>query len=441
MATKNGDKVVGIKGVVDPALVNLLDLRDSNGLRINKDRKPIACIENIVTILTVTEPWRDVLAFNEFALSMEKREPPPFSHAPAIGEWTDGDDDELDLWLSQQYDMRSGKTDCARAAALVARRNAYHPVRQWLDTIAWDGHARVDTWLSTFLGAHIPDGDLRTADYYTKAGAWWLISAVARIYQPGCQADHVLLLEGEQGIGKSSALRILFRDWFSDTPLQIGNKDSYGNLRGVWCHELAELDSLNRAESSASKAFFSSRRDKYRPPYGERDIVAPRQVVFCGTVNHDQYLRDSTGNRRYWPVRCGKMLLYGEEGLEGVVEQLFAEAKFRLDRSELWFPTSTEDNELFREQQAQREHGDAWDTMIEEGVKGHTEISMVAIFKDILKAEAMKMTRADQMRVGECMRRLGWVKKRVGSREARTSVYVRANDEPALAVERHDVPF
>ena len=367
--------------------------------------------------------------------------PPPIAQ-PSAGEWTDHDDDELDLWLSQRFDMRAGKTDCGRAAALVARRNAFHPVREYLDAIAWDGEARLDTWLTRFVGAYAPAGDLRSAGYYAKAGAWWLISAIARIYRPGCQADHVLLLEGQQGIGKSSALRILFGDWFSDTPLQIGNKDSYGNLRGVWCYELAELDSLNRAETSASKAFFTSPKDKYRPPYGERDIIAPRQVVFCGTVNHDQYLRDSTGNRRYWPVRCGEMSLRGPEGLEGHVKQLFAEAKVRFDAGELWYPTSAEDKELFGEQQAQREVGDVYEAMIEEGTRGRTEISMVAIFKDILDTEPAKMTRAEQTRVGEAMRRIGWIKKRVGPRESRSYVYVRDEASPAQADQGgDDVPF
>jgi putative DNA primase/helicase len=434
-------KVLPFKAGIDPALAEVLDIRDSMGLRLNDKRKPIGCLENVVKILLSTGDWQGVLAYNQFSLSLEKKRLPPYAQ-PTAGEWLDDDDDELDLWLSQKYDLRAGKDICGRAAGIVGRRAAYHPVREYLDGLLWDGERRLDTWLETYLGAIVPEGDIRSHDYYAKAGAWWLISAVARIYRPGCQADHVLLLEGQQGIGKSTALRVLFRDHFSDTPLRIGDKDSYGNLRGVWCYELAELDSLNRAETSASKAFFTSTRDKYRPPYGKRDVIAPRQVVFAGTVNHDQYLRDSTGNRRYWPVRCGEMRLRGLDGLETVVDQLFAEAATRFKADALWYPTTPDEQDLFGEQQAQRELGDVYEALIAEGTAGRSEISMAAIFKDILDTEPSKMTRAEQTRVGEAMRRLGWEKKRVGNRYNRSYVYVRDETAPAQAGEGDgSVPF
>ncbi len=441
MASPKDPKVLPFKAGVDPALAGVLDIRDGMGLRLNDKRKPIGCLENVVKILLATAEWQGVLAYNAFGLALEKKRLPPYTQ-PAAGEWLDEDDDELDLWLSQQYDLRAGKDICGRAAGIVGRRATYHPVRDRLDALQWDGTPRIDQWLTAYLGAIVPEGDIRSPAYYAKAGAWWLISAIARIYRPGCQADHVLLLEGAQGIGKSSALRILFGEFFSDTPLRIGDKDSYGNLRGVWCYELAELDSLNRAETSASKAFFTSTRDKYRPPYGKRDVISPRQVVFAGTVNHDQYLRDSTGNRRYWPVRCGAMALRGLGSLETVVDQLFAEARVRFDAGELWYPTSEDDRELFGEQQAQREVGDVYEALIEEGTKGRSEIGMPGIFKDILATEPSKMTRAEQIRVGEAMRRLGWVKKRVGNRYNRSYVYVRDDTAPAQADEGDGhVPF
>jgi predicted P-loop ATPase len=428
---------------IDPELAKVLDLRDLAGLRLNDRRKPIGCLENVVTILMRAPEWQGVLAFNEFALAMEKIKPPPYAQ-PSAGEWVDSDDDELDLWLSQQYDLRAGKEICARAAGIVSRRNSYHPVRAYLDSLKWDNTPRLDTWLVDFIGAQVPtsEGDIRTADYYRKAGRWWLISAIARIHRPGCQADHVLLLEGAQGIGKSSALRILFGDWFSDTPLKIGDKDSYVALRGVWGFELAELDSLNRAESSASKAFFTSTRDKYRPPYGRRDIIAPRQSVFAGTVNHDQYLRDSTGNRRYWPVRCGELHLRGIDSLSEVRDQLFAEAMVAFLAGEGWYPTSPEDKKLFTDQQEQRELGDVYEDLIEKGTAGRTEISMADIFTDILDTEPAKMTRAEQTRVGEAMRKLGWTKKRVRAGSQRSYLYTRTDESISeLARRGGDVPF
>lgn len=442
MAQKVDDKVVPFKAGVDPALASLLDIRDSIGLRLNDKRKPIGCLENVVTILHKAPEWQKVLAYNEFSLAIEKKGTPPYLQ-PSAGEWTDTDDNELRLWLSQRFDVRASEKDVAAGVGIVAERARFHPVRDYLDGLTWDGERRLATWLQRYVGAQVPEDDQRAhPEYYAKAGSWWLISAVARIFRPGCQADHVLLLEGQQGIGKSSALRILFGEWFSDTPLRIGDKDSYGALRGVWGYELAELDSLNRAETSASKAFFTSVEDKYRPPYGHRDIRAKRQVVFAGTVNHDQYLRDSTGNRRYWPVRCGELALRGPDSLEAVRDQLFAEAVVCFRAGDLWYPVEVDDKQLFSDHQAEREVGDVYEDLIRQGTIGKDEIAMAAIFADILDTEPAKMTRAEQTRVGEAMRRLGWEKKRVRSGEHRSYVYVRKNTGTASAGEgAGDVPF
>src|SRR5262249_1811624 len=139
VAKKDGSpSVVPIKAGIDPVLQDVLELRDTLGLRINDKRKIVACLENAVRIMTATDAWQGVLAFNDFSLSIEKRKPPPFPSSQEK-EWTDADDDELDLWLSQQYDIRVGKTDCARAVGIVARRNAFHPVREHLNVLEWDG--------------------------------------------------------------------------------------------------------------------------------------------------------------------------------------------------------------------------------------------------------------------------------------------------------------
>jgi putative DNA primase/helicase len=440
MAALADDKVVPIKSGIDPALSAVLDIRDTIGLRLNEKRKPISCLENAVTILLSADDWRDVFGYNEFSLAIEKMSSPPFAQ-PSVGEWTDADDNELRLWMSQQFDLRVSEKDVAAAVGLVARRHSYHPVRRYLDGLAWDREERLDGWLLRYLGASVPENDMRTPEYYRRAGAWWLISAVARIYRPGCQADHVLLLEGKQGSGKSTTLRILFGEWFSETPLRIGDKDSYGALRGVWGYELSELDSLNRAETTASKAFFTAIKDKYRPPYGHRDIMALRQVVFAGTTNADEYLRDSTGNRRYWPVRCGEIVLRGEDSLEAHRDQLWAEAVVRYRNGERWYPETEEQRELFGEQQVMRELGDVYEAMIAEGVKGRTEISMVDIFKDILDTEPAKMTRPEQTRVGQALHRLGWKKKRTGNRQDRSYVYVRTETEEKIGERDDGVPF
>jgi predicted P-loop ATPase len=159
---------------------------------------------------------------------------------------------------------------------------------------------RLDSWALTYLGAD--DTPLNRA-----FGALWAISAIARIMQPGAKADHMLILEGPQGARKSTALKVLAgADWFTDELAEIGSKDAAQQMRGVWIIEIAELDAIGRAEVSRIKAFLSRTVDRYRPPYGRYVIDVPRQCVFAGSVNPDTYLRDETGNRRFWPVRCGR---------------------------------------------------------------------------------------------------------------------------------------
>lgn len=450
MMAKKDDKIVPIKSGIDPAIAGLLDIRDALGLRLNRDHKPLSCLENVVTILERVPEWSGVLAFNEFSNAIEPRAKPPFDR-DGLGEWGDIDDDETDLSLSRGYDMRPGRDICARAVGIVARRNRFHPVREFLDALTWDGRPRLATWLQHYLGAQVPEGDRRSriVDYYAKVGTWWLLASVARVMQPGCKADHVPVLEGAQGGGKSTTVRVLYAPWVSETPMRLGDKDSYGATRGVWGYELAELISLNRAESIVIKGYLTAREDRYRPPYGRREIVVPRQTIFVGTTNADVYLRDMTGNRRFWPIRCGEIRALGVDGLEGVREQLWAEALTRYRAGESWYPTSREDVAMFAEEQDARELGDVWEALIEEGTKGRIDIDMAAIFRDVLDIDPGKMTRAEQIRVGECMARLGWTKKRTGPRHQRAYVYVRKLDEPtpqsggsAPAEEGHDdIPF
>jgi hypothetical protein len=184
----------------------------------------------------------------------------------------------------------------------------------------WDGVGRLDHWLVDYFG-------VEDTEYARCVGRWWLISAVARVFKPGCKADHVLILEGLTGTFKSTAIATLVprREWFSDTPFVIGDKDGFLSLAGRWIQELAELDSLTRSDPARSKAFFSSGIDSYRPRYGRSVVQVPRQCVFVGTVNPSGsgYLVDETGNRRFWPVTCRTLDL---PNLAAARDQRWAEA-------------------------------------------------------------------------------------------------------------------
>ena len=198
-------------------------------------------------------------------------------------------------------------------------------------------------------------------DYAEEVGARWLTSAVARIYRPGAKADCCLILEGRQGLKKSTALRTIAGEWFTDEIADLGSKDAAMQTRGVWIIEIAELDSLGRPEVSKVKAFMSRACDRFRPPYGRRLIESPRQCVFAGSVNQSSYLRDETGGRRFWPASCTRILI---DELARDRDQLWAEAVLRFRGGSVWWLDSVELNRIAQQEQSDRYEGNPWDEVI-----------------------------------------------------------------------------
>lgn len=318
---------------------------------------PLALLANAITALRSAPEWQGVLAFDEFAVRSNKLKAPPFMAGQA-GWWTDDDDIRTADWL-QHRGISVSTGVASEAAQSVARLYSYHPVRDWLSSLEWDGTARIDMWLSDYLGAD-------ENNYIRAVGAKWLISAVARVLQPGCQADHCLILEGEQGIRKSTALRTLADPWFTDDVEDLGSKDSAMQIHGVWVVELAELDAMRRSESSRIKAFLARRIDHFRPPYGRRTADFPRQCVFAGSTNQNAYLSDETGARRFWPVRCGDIDL---SGLSSAREQLWAEAAARYANGEIWWFGSVAEAQAAMDEQSKRYEQDPWDEAVWDWVK------------------------------------------------------------------------
>jgi predicted P-loop ATPase len=253
-----------------------------------------------------------------------------------------------------------------QAVLAAAEDGRFHPVREYFAKLKWDGTPRLATWLATYCGA--------SENQYTQlAGVKFLIGAVARVMKPGCKMDNVLILEGEQGRWKSTALATLAGiEWFGDTPFAIGDKDSFLVTRGNLIYELAELDGFSRAESSRAKAYFSSRYDTFVPKYVAWAIKVPRQLVFAGTVNHGTYLRDTTGNRRYWPVKIERADI---ESLARDRDQLWAEAVHRFNAGEQWWVVESE-RELFSLEQELRYVGDAYEDLIREWALGKEAFTM-----------------------------------------------------------------
>jgi len=228
-------------------------------------------------------------------------------------------------WMHLKHNMKVGQSTAAvkERLASVSRDNTYDPLADYLNGLEWDGVSRAATWLADFARAS-EDAEGQSPAYLQDIGTRWLISAVARALNPGCKVDTVLVLEGPQGVGKSSLFSVLGGQWFTDTQIAIGNKDGQMLAGSNWIMEMAELASWKRSESAQQKAFFTSREDRIRPPYGHAIESFPRRCVFVGTTNDEQYLTDETGNRRYWVVRCGSGM--DLKGLAGARDQLWAEA-------------------------------------------------------------------------------------------------------------------
>jgi putative DNA primase/helicase len=278
-------------------------------------------------------------------------------------------------------------------------------VREYLEKLEWDRVPRIETWLTDVLGVN-------ASEYSAKVGKRWLISAVARVMRPGCKADSVMILEGGQGAGKSTAMGVLGGEWFMDTPFALGDKDSFQAIRGKWIVELGELDSFNKAESTKAKQFFSASTDTYRESYGRRTNDVPRQCVFVGTTNQEEYLKDATGNRRYWPVFCNKVDL---EQLREIRDQLWAEALFCFEAGDIWW-VNKDESKMFAEAQDERFVVDEWEGPIlawmEESQIGETATGN-EILTQALKLDFGHWGKPEQMRVGAIMHRLGWRKRRM----------------------------
>lgn len=372
---------------------------------------------NVAIALRHSEELKGCLRWNESRMQTDVRKALPWD-GRVDRVWTNVDDVRFTEWL-QSNNIPAGLEIAQQAVDAVAAEDSYHPIRDWLTGLAWDGTERVGKWLSYYLG-------VEPSDYVEHVGRCWLISAVARVMQPGCKADHVLVLEGPQGKGKSTALRALAgHEWFTDEMADLGSKDAAMQTRGVWIVELSELDQLNRGEVSRIKAFITRTVDRFRPPYGRRVIEAPRECVFAGTVNNSEYLKDDTGNRRFWPVEIVSIDL---DSLKRDRDQLWAEAFALWKSGQAWWLESPEVAAAAAEEQAKRQAHDPWHEKIEEHVRFSNTASIRDILGTVLEKRTGDWTRGDEMRVASCLRVLGFERRRVTVAKSgeRTWKYARA---------------
>jgi predicted P-loop ATPase len=383
----------------------------------NEEGKMMTCFENVALFLENSPEWAGVLGYNEFTGGHVILRQGPSSFQPGA-ELEDHFDIEVVRWLERVHLMATPNM-VRPVVDLIAHKNSFHPVRDYLDRLpAWDKVPRIDTWLINYC--HVESSKEKRNCYAMEVGRMFLVSAIARICDPGCKVDHVLILEGPQGIGKSEAVRILAvnDEWFTDQLADLGSQNCLMQLRGRWIVELGELDALNRADMSRTKAFLSEQSDKFRVPYGRRIVPFPRQCVFIGTTNQDTWLKDETGGRRFWPVRCPAQI--DLEGLRKVRDQLWAEALHKHREGAHWWPENAALIQAANEEQKGRHLPDPWLDLVEdfaeslclefrEGPKA-SSVKAEAILQKIVTDPA-KQDLAALNRVVRCLKFMGWERK------------------------------
>jgi hypothetical protein len=368
---------------------------DAESFQSDKNGKPY---KNLRNARLAVMKLGVALEFNEFA------DRAIISGLPEFGpHLNDAAVTRMRLEIEERFGIPFGKDWFADFISDAARRNRKHPVMEFLDQLEWDCKPRLDGWLSTYLG----DED---TPYSRAVGTLTLVAAVRRVRSPGCKFDEMVVLEGPQGSLKSSALKVLAvrEDWFSDDlPLNAKAQQFIEQTVGKWVVEAGELKGMRKGDVESLKSCLSRSLDRARMAYGRLPIERARQFVIIGTTNSERYLKDSTGNRRFWPIKVGEVML---DELRRDREQLWAEAA----RREADGASIRLDPALYHEacsaQEARRVADPFTETLgaVLDGAVGKIRSrdawSIIGMPPD-------RRTQHDTERFGEALRELGWKRK------------------------------
>ncbi len=346
-----------------------------------------------------------------------------------LGPATDADITRVQCWLAREWHLDLGVSAVAQAVELSAHRLVIDPLKDYFTKVrgTWDGQPRIDSWLSVYMGAvH--------NEYTSEVGRRWLISAVARALRPGEKVDCVLVFEGKQGEQKSTALQALCpeRDLFFDDEIKIGTKEAAETIRGKWIIELGELSALSRHDLESTKAFVTREVDTYRPSFGRVARDFKRRCVFAGSTNQAQYLKDATGNRRWWPVRVATIRPIDLQAIREDRDQLWAEALHQLDQGAIFWVEKdshleslcTAEQELRQQIHPWAEKVGAWllDRLDKADVQHNTPrhpssscpcvdcsgVTTGQVLSLVLKIDDGKLNQGDENTAGTVLRSLGW---------------------------------
>lgn len=384
------------------------------GLRLDQNEKPVLNVDNIMRVLCHHPDIKSRLWYDEFLeRTMTTWGRPEGSDAI---EWSDRMDILLLAHLQRDLSMnklaKQTVIDAVQGVAELTKRNE---CRDWLESLVWDGVERLPGFLHNAFGT--PDDA-----YHQAVGRCWFVSIAARVLIPGSKVDTMPVFEGKQGLRKSSALRAIGGKWFTECHENILDKDFYGVLQGKMIVEIAEMHAFSKADVNRIKGIISNQVDRYRESYGRRSADHPRQSVFAGTTNSDDWNRDETGARRFWPVSCTAIDL---QYIHDNRTQLFAEAVARKVGGEAWWDVPEEDA---KRHQDDRRPEDSWESAITEHLKYESIANVDEILRVALHIETGRQTPSDQSRCAKVLSALGWERKKVmGENKKQKRAWVRVS--------------
>jgi putative DNA primase/helicase len=369
---------------------------------------PLANLDNVVRVLERHESLVGRIWFDLFLERMLT------TWDATEQEWSDADDCRLQLWLQREVGLSKVSLQTVHdAVRYVARKHPRNQLSEWVSALRWDGLTNVEDVLIRGFGAP-------NTNYHRQVGRCWMVSLVARALRPGCKVDTMIVLEGAQGVGKSSGLRVLGEPWFTECHEEISGKDFYGVISGRWLVEIAEMHAFSRSEIDKVKGIISNQNDRYRAPYARHAEDHPRRCVFAGTTNRTDWNEDPTGARRFWPVKTGQVDL---AWLKEKRDQLYAHAATLLRSGGNWWDVDREEAER---QQEMRRRADAWEPLISAYLKkmldgGEEWVTTGQVLTGAVGLQSHQQTMAEQKRAVASIKLSGWVQgsRRVGENKTR----------------------
>lgn len=372
---------------------------------------------NIVKHLAEDTQTKGMFRLNEWLQRIEYTRSPHWDKNIKEGKAIDDNDPlYIKAWLADKYYYEPSVSLIQESLFLVASRQRIHPVKEYLESLKWDGVSRLDSWLAEAC-------NVENNSYNSQVGRKMICAMLKRVYEPGCQFDNLIVLEGKEGIYKTTMLRILGGQWYAPFSIKAESKDAVDVMQGKWLLEMEELATLRGSEIEYVDAFLSRNVDRVRLSYRRNAQDFPRQCILVGTMNpigDNQYLKKQSENRRFWPIEC-----HGTIKINWIKEnrdQLFAEG-MRLYKKEQLFLDNEEAIKISLNKLEERKSYDVWIDIINDWLMGKNVASLEEILTKCLGITKEKISHSNIIRVGICMRQLHWLPKQLGRKKKK--YYVR----------------